>query len=153
VSDPSIYTLLESMQATLQGVTVPEGYRTNIGSRVSLELPQTDGELESDFGRVVLAMEGDIAIQNFSTRHRKRDFQIVAEVLLSADEDNAQARAHDALQDLLDVIPGTVRYVQASGIESDVTPIGASFTSRPLGMPCIEIRVVYSVVMTERLSA
>lgn len=153
MSEALIWTLLEAMQDTLQDVTTANGYNTDIGADVQLELPQFDAELESTFGRMVLAIDGEIAVSNASTRQRRRDFQVVAEVLLSADETDAQEKANEALQDLLDVIPSVVRYELSATAAADVQVLGQTISTRPEGMPCIEVRVVYSVTLQERLSA
>jgi hypothetical protein len=89
--------------ATQVGTILTTGsYRTNIGATVETEL--TQARAGDDLPRCVVVI-ASASPRTLSTRRRQRDMRLIVEVQVDADSTNAQATAHDCLEDLFDCFP------------------------------------------------
>lgn len=85
----------------VRAILTAGGYRTSIGATVETELTQArDDELP----RCVVVI-ASATPRTLSTRRRQRDMRLIVEVQVAADSTNAQATAHDCLEDLFDCFP------------------------------------------------
>lgn len=150
--DAPIWILIQQIVAQLAAITVVGGYRTDLGATVSAELAQVHAD-DPDADpppRIVVALDGEISLDSVNTGRRGRKFRIACEAAFWGDDQDSQAAAHAALEDMVSVLAPYRQYIQvADEVISDVRVAGASVLARPEGLPVVAAVMYLDVHMLE----
>jgi hypothetical protein len=101
---PKPWLILQALEAALQQITVANGYRTDIGSTVSLEKVQDP----ADVTEAIVIYSGPITKpdepDNRNTRIKTREFEIIIEAAVPVTMDAGVVPAHQRMHDILEDI-------------------------------------------------
>lgn len=150
--DAPIWVLIQQIVSQLSAITVAGGYRTDLGQTVTGELVQVHAEPDADPPpRIVVALVDQVRLSSTSTLKRRRDFTLACEASVWGDELDSQQRAHEALEDMLWVLPSLREYRQSGSVTSSVKVAAAEIIARPEGLPVTAAVVLLEVAMHEQL--
>lgn len=121
------WSVLELLRDRLRAITVANGYRTDVGTTVTLEPYQR----QPDDGAVLTVVSSDVVPGEADTRQRRASMEITAEVHVPVEADNAQQAAHRSLADLMDCLGFSAQrdYTWPEGCT------GITYTSRRVVQP------------------
>jgi hypothetical protein len=154
-ADSPVWILLEQLAEQAEAITVAGGYRTDIGNRVSLEPEALHAEDPDSTPppRLLIGLASTVSLGERSTQQRRRSFDVAVEVAVWADAGDAQAQAHAALEDLLDVFGQQRQYLQSATASAQLRPARAEVLTRPEGLPVVAAVLTLTAVLDEKLPA
>lgn len=147
-----IWILLGQLADQAEAMTVANGYRTDIGLSVSREPEAQHAEDPAETpARLLVVLASAVTPTSTAAQLRTLRFDVSLEAQLPADSQDAQAQAHAALADLLDLYRQSRTYLQSSTISTQVTPGPGEVLTRPEGLPIVVAALTLRCVLTEKL--
>lgn len=147
-----IWILLGQLAEQAESITVANGYRTDIGLRVSRE-PEAQHAEDRDAtpARLLVVLASEVPQRSAASQLRDLNFDVSLEASLPADSQDAQEQAHAALADLFDLHRQSRTYLQSATTTTRVTPGPGAILTRPDGLPIVVATLTLRCALTERL--
>lgn len=152
MTEPVSYRLLEAVQARLQGISIANGYRTDVGDNVVIDAPYLAEGADVCF---ITSGAHTPTPASSTPRVRSGDVVINIEVVIPVARATAQRDAHrvraDVLRALIDTAIDLPRDADGSAATS-LRITGDQILTRPEGAAAIVVQITASAGLTERIN-
>jgi hypothetical protein len=139
---PKPWTILQALETALQQITLANGYRTDIGTTVSMENTQDPEDTAEGITLFSLELVRPAIASNHNTAIRDREFTFVIEAATPCNTTNGVVPAHQRMHLIIEDIEQALTPVP--GAAGSIPPQFAEvkFLDRPEGIPVVAAQII-----------